>query len=104
MDKSNQRLEVLLEILSLSDTTDIQLAAGGGVNVYHEGNYFPGRILECPRPLRPGDSGQAVIGILGDPGYPLNFTEGTEFELRDGPVKKVASAKVLRVLEIRDSY
>ncbi len=96
MGKLGQRLGVTAQ-MDPALPKSARLIAGAGASVYHNGLYYPSRVIECPRPLRPGDTGEAVIGIIGTPEYPLDFTEGSEFELRAG-VTKVATAKVVKVL------
>lgn len=62
------------------------VAEGRGLNVLVLGDYLPGRVLECGDIISSGETGSAVIGILG-----LN-TNGTIIRpndrllLRDGPV------------------
>jgi len=99
MAKTSQRVEVSIQMHSESVPPNLRLAAGIGVNVYLDGRYFPGRVLECSRPLRPGDCGQAIIEVLSDSEFSSNLSEQAEFEIRDGPIIKVASAKVVRLLE-----
>jgi hypothetical protein len=102
MATTSQRIEVSIQMHPESIPANLQLIAGAGVNVYRDGLYFPGRVLECSPPLKPGDRGWAIIDILSDSEYPLDLEAQTEFELRDGPINKVASAKVVRLLEPPD--
>lgn len=100
---TSQRVEVSVQMHPDSMPPSLRLIAGAGVNVYHNGLYFPGRVLECAQPLRPGDRGQAIIDILSDSEHPLKLVEQAEFEIRDGPINMVASAKVVRILESPNS-
>jgi hypothetical protein len=70
------------------------LTAGWGPVIHFRNQYFPGRVLKCSEPIEPGQTRQALIGVM--------MTEqrlGSVFELRDGPTTLIATATVLSVRE-----
>jgi hypothetical protein len=71
------------------------LTAGWGPVIYIQGKYYPGRVLECEKPIEPGQTGEAVIGVMVTQPESIGLQEGTVFELRDGPTTVIATATVL---------
>lgn len=95
------RVEAIVQMDTDYSLTGRRLAPGTGVNIYCDGVYFPGRVLECTKILRPGDTGKIIIGILDTCDEPFDRSEGAEFELRDGPSTRIGLAKIIR--EMKDS-
>lgn len=40
------------------------LSAGWGPVIYFQGRHYPGRVLICDKPIEPGQTGEAVIGVM----------------------------------------
>jgi len=76
--------------------SDRPIHKGWGATFSFHGRLYPGRVLECPKPIQPGTSGQAVIGVFYSDNVASELEVGTVFELLEGP-KLVATAKVLNV-------
>ena len=74
-----------------------------GATVLYEGVYYPGRIMSCETPIRPGETGEVIIGILCSTGTSFTMFEGARFEIVDTPTKKVAEATVLEILDRNDN-
>jgi hypothetical protein len=71
------------------------LTTGWGATIYFEGNLYPGRVLECKKPIEPGQSGEAVVAMMASQAETLGLQEGSIIELRDGPKAVIATATVL---------
>ena len=71
------------------------LRAGWGPNIFFKDKFYPGRVLECEPPIEPGQSGEAIIGVMESPTQVSGLQLGSVFELRDGPVTRIATAEVI---------
>ena len=71
------------------------LRAGWGPVIFFKHRYYPGRVLECETPIEPGQTGEAVIGIIATDAESIGLQAGSIFELRDGPEDVIATATVL---------
>jgi hypothetical protein len=71
------------------------LSAGWGSVIYFQGKHYPGRVLECERPIEPGQTGEAVIGVVATRADKIGLESGSVFELRDGATTVIATATVL---------
>lgn len=100
MAKTGLRIEALIEALPLSEWNGPGIIQSGwGANIFLNEAYFPSRIVECERPLGPGDKGVAIIDIINSDDDAFNLSPGACFQLRDGPLIVVANAKVLRIIK-----
>ncbi len=61
------------------------LRAGWGPTIRFQGKYYAGRVLECKEPIEPGETGEALIGMLAEDAERVGLEEGSMFELLDGP-------------------
>lgn len=77
------------------------MMANRGVTISFRGKHFPGRVLACERPISPGESGEASIGVLASSPHDVDMQVGSQFELRDDPARIIATATVLAVEESR---
>ena len=73
------------------------LSAGWGPVIYFQDEYYPGRVLECEPPVEPGQSGEAIIGVMATQADQIGLNAGATFELREGPTTVIATATVLDV-------
>ena len=71
------------------------LRPGWGPGIFYQNRLFAGRIISCERPIAPGESGDAIIGMIESSNEPSGLQVGSTFELRDGPSIKVANAEVV---------
>jgi hypothetical protein len=71
------------------------LNTGWGPVIFFQGKHYPGRVLECKTPIEPGQTGEAIIGVMATQADRLGFQEGSVFELRDGATIVIAIATVL---------
>jgi hypothetical protein len=80
------------------------LSPGLGMTISYGGKLFPGRILECEKPIGPGKAGEAVIGMLFLTSSPadIGIRVGSSIELFEGP-HLIASAIVVSLDDIADS-
>jgi len=61
------------------------------------GDLFAARILECSRPIGPGEAGEVVIAVMGATQLQQGCLVGAVFELREGPKTVIAEAEALEV-------
>jgi len=80
------------------------LTADWGPTIFWRDRLYPGRVLVCEKPIEPGKTGEAVIGIMLMTSSPdtIDLEVGSLFELRDGPKDLIATATVLSVVEEKD--
>lgn len=71
------------------------LRAGWGPTIRFGGKHYAGRVLECKEPIEPGESGEALIGLLAEDAERVGLREGSTFELLDGPRVIIATGTVL---------
>jgi hypothetical protein len=96
MASSAIKLRAKVQMLPAADLPVAKpLRAGWGPNIFFKDEFYPGRILECETPIEPGQSGEAIIGVMESPTHASGLQLGSVFELRDGPVNRIATAEVI---------
>ena len=98
--KSDVGLRVLAEVQMEpvgAISRDRRIMPRQGINPRIDDLYYIGWIRDCPQPIAPGETGEALVEILSSPEFPVCLSPGETFELCDGPSIKTASAKVLKV-------
>jgi hypothetical protein len=71
------------------------LSAGWGPVIYFQHKHYPGRVLECKKPIEPGETGEAMIEVMASEADRSGLREGSVFEVRDGATTLIATATVL---------
>ncbi len=84
-----------VRMVNIPGRSALRLSVGARPNIFFSGNYFPSQIEECDSEIGSGESGDLVLMILDEEDYPLLLSVGSVFEMRDGPVNKIADAEVL---------
>jgi hypothetical protein len=75
------------------------LTAGWGPTISYGGKLFPGRVLACDKPIKPGEVGEALIGVIAMSRHDIDMQAGTVFELRDGLTNLIATATVISLTD-----
>ncbi len=76
------------------------LESGWGPVIWFRGRAYPGRVLECEKPIEPGLVGEAVLGLMASVPKDVGVRAGAEFELRDGMSNLIATGTVISYSEV----
>lgn len=75
-----------------------------GPNIYFDGKYYPGRIVEASKVIPPGGQGELVIGVI-IPNLDVKlFKVGKTFLLKDGPTRDIAEALIVKAIGVTQSH
>lgn len=99
MSASALRIRVMVRMQPESRLPIVKpLTAGWGAVIFYRDQCYPGRVLECEKPIEPGQVGEAIIGMMADKLSAIDLHIGSTFELRSGPEDIIAAATVIELV------
>lgn len=92
-------IEVLAHVSLLNEigSDRLRIMVGSRPNIYYRESHWPSEVKWCERELTAGLSGRIILHILGEKLVSKQMRPGDIFELRDGPLKKIGTARAVSI-------